>query len=69
MNVRVAYAYINKKCIWRAGSVPRLYSHFLVPKCETHAPANPPSMLSFSQVDLMVLTASSTGVGPLKWGA
>lgn len=43
-----------------------LYTHCLVPKCETNAPAYPVSMLTFSKVDLMTVTASLGDTGPLK---
>jgi len=45
---------------------PRVYTHCLFPKCETNAPAYPLSMLALSQSSLIVLTAPSTGTGPLK---
>lgn len=48
---------------------PIFYNHCLFPRCEMNAPPYPLSMLAFSQVDLIVGMASSTGVAPLKLGA
>lgn len=51
------------------GSRTGVYSHCLFPKCEINAPPYPLSRLALSQVDLIMGIASSTGVGPLKYGA